>query len=245
MMRTVNEAVAAPTTPSVPGRRAFSWSVLLSQRVALGVLGFGVLLRLVRYLSDRSLWLDESYLAINLMTRPYRALLQTLDYNQGAPIGFLWAERLALDVFGDSELSLRFFPLLVGLASLVLFYLVAREVLQPLAFLIALVLFATMEPFVRYSAEVKLYGLDVAVTLGLLYVFTRVVETGNFSVRRALALAVAGPLAVSFSHPSVFVLAGVATAGSTSPCVSETSERSPDRRLRTASGCCPSSSCTS
>ena len=213
MMRTVNEAAAAPTTPSVPGRRALSWSVLLSQRVALGVLGFGVLLRLVRYLSDRSLWLDESYLAINLMTRPYRALLQTLDYNQGAPIGFLWAERFALDVFGDSELSLRFFPLLVGLASLVLFYLVAREVLQPLAFLIALVLFATMEPFVRSSAEVKQYGLDVAVTLGLLYVFPRVVETGNFSVRRALVLAVAGPLAVSLSHPSVFVLAGVATAG--------------------------------
>ena len=73
-----------------------------------------MVLRLGRYVSDRSLWLDESLLALNLTTRSYRGLLETLDFNQGAPIGFLWAERLVLGALGDSELSLRLFPLSLG-----------------------------------------------------------------------------------------------------------------------------------
>ena len=43
------------------------------RRGALAILAFGVALRLVRYFADRSLWLDESLLTINLMTRSYRA----------------------------------------------------------------------------------------------------------------------------------------------------------------------------
>lgn len=214
-MRVVDEAsAAAAPPPRNVRRRGARWAaILLLPQVPLAIAAFGVVLRLVRYLSDRSFWLDESYLAINLMTRSYRELLETLDYNQGAPIAFLWSERLALDVLGDSELALRLVPFLVGLVSLALFYAVARELLGRGGFVIALVLFATLEPFVRYSAEVKQYGFDVAVTLALLYVFVRTVETERLSWRRALALALAGPLAVWLSHPSVFVLAGLASAG--------------------------------
>ena len=211
-MRTVDVA-SERARPGGSARTAGSWSLLHSTWVIAGVLAFGAALRLVRYLSDRSLWLDESYLAINLMTRSYRSLLETLDYNQGAPIGFLWAERLMLDLFGDSELALRFFPLLVGLASLGLFYLVSRQVLRAGALILALVLFATMEPFIRYSAEMKQYGLDIAVALGLVYVFLRTMENGELSRYQALLVGLTGPVAVWLSHPSVFVLAGFAAAG--------------------------------
>ena len=118
-----------------------------------------------------------------------------------------------LDLFGDSEYSLRAFPLLVGVGSLILFYLVVRELLTPVGSLVALLLFATIEPFVRYSAEAKQYGLDVAITLGLLYLFVRLVETGELSRWSTLLLAVVGPLAVSLSHPSAFVLSGLAIGG--------------------------------
>jgi hypothetical protein len=186
-------------------------------RVATWALGLllagGALLRLVRYLADRSLWLDESYLTLNLMTRSYRGLLDTLDYNQGAPVGFLWAERAALSVLGDSELALRAFPFVVSLVALALFTVAARRALGPTAFLVALFLFAAMEPFVRYAAEVKQYGLDVAVTTALLLVFLRVVETGPVDRPQTLALVLVGPVAVFFSHPSVFVLTGIAAAG--------------------------------
>ena len=202
----------APATQTKPARVSPFQAALLSPWAVLGVVAVGVALRLGRYVSDRSLWLDESLLALNLTTRSYRALLETLDFNQGAPIGFLWAERLVLGALGDSELSLRLFPLLVGLAALLLFYLVARQVLQPLGFLVSLLLFATMEPFVRYSAEVKQYGLDVAVTLALVYLYVRLAEDSRPSVRRTILITLAGPLAVWLSHPSIFVLVGFATA---------------------------------
>jgi Dolichyl-phosphate-mannose-protein mannosyltransferase len=213
-MRTVEDLTEASSRPErAQDPAAAVRGVSLVTWLAVGILGFGAVLRLGRYVADRSLWLDESLLSINLMTRSYRELLETLDYNQGAPIGFLWTERLALDLFGDSELSLRFFPLLVGLVSLALFYLVSRAILDRTGFLVGLGLFAAMEPFVRYSAEVKQYGLDVAVCLALVYLFVRVLESGQLSTRGAVLVAAAGPCAVAFSHPSVFVLAGVAVAG--------------------------------
>jgi hypothetical protein len=212
-MRVVDLVSVAPGTTRTLARAASLRAVLLSPRVALGVVAFGAALRVVRYLADRSLWLDESLLTINLMTRSYGDLVTTLDYNQGAPVGFLWVERLMLDLFGDSELTLRFLPLVVSLASLVLFYLLARELLGAAAGLVAVVLFATIEPFVRYSAEVKQYSFDILVTVALLYLFVRYVEDGESSIRRTVLLSLAGPFAVAFSHPSVFVLAGVAVAG--------------------------------
>jgi uncharacterized membrane protein len=213
-MRTVEDAAGAPAgrehkhirETAVARMSVLTW-------LALGAIGFGIVLRLVRYFADRSLWLDESLLSINLMTRSYRDLLETLDYNQGSPIGFLWVERFVLDLFGDSELALRLFPLVAALASLGLFYLVSRLILDQVGTLVGTILFATMEPFVRYSAEVKQYGLDVAVSLALVYLFVVLLEPGRLSTTGAILLAGAGPGAVCFSHPSVFLLAGVAVAG--------------------------------
>src|SRR6476619_7750032 len=120
LMRATDLLSVGPRSERTLARGATVRSVLLSPQMALAVVGFGAVLRVARYLSDRSLWLDESLLTINLMTRSYAALVKTLDYNQGAPVGFLWAERLMLDRFGDSEFTLRFLPLLVGVASVFL-----------------------------------------------------------------------------------------------------------------------------
>ena len=182
------------------------------RRGALAILAFGVALRLVRYFADRSLWLDESLLTINLMTRSYRELLETLDYNQGAPIAFLWIERLMLDLFGDSEYSLRVFPLLIGICSLILFYLVVRELLTPVGSLVALLLFATIEPFVRYSPKRSSTGwTSPSPSASSISSCDWSRAASSADGRRCLA--VVGPLAVSLSHPSAFVLSGLAIGG--------------------------------
>jgi len=49
----------------------------------------GIVLRLRYYAFNRSLWLDESLLALNLIHRSYRQLLKPLDYSQGSRLGFL------------------------------------------------------------------------------------------------------------------------------------------------------------
>jgi Dolichyl-phosphate-mannose-protein mannosyltransferase len=189
--------------------RAALAGLLVSRWLHAGLLGAGVALRMIRYVSDRSLWLDESYLALNLIDRSYSQLLGTLDFGQGGPAGFLLSQKLAVDVLGDSERALRLLPFLAGIASLFLFYAIARRILTPIAVSIALLLFAIGTPFLSYSGMVKQYGVDVAVALALLYLFLRLVDRPQFGARATVILTLAGAAAVWLSHPAAFVLAGV------------------------------------
>lgn len=189
--------------------RAAIAQLLVSTPLHAALIALGVLLRIVRYASDRSLWLDESYLALNLTNRSYSGLLGTLDFGQGGPAGFLLLEKLAVDVLGDSEHALRLLPFLAGVASLLLFYAVARRLLTPVAVPFALLLFAVGHPFLAYAAMVKQYAVDVAVALALVYLFLRLVDRPHLGARSIAILTLAGAAAVWLSHPAAFVLAGV------------------------------------
>lgn len=214
---------SAPAARKEP--RRLTWATVLDSRwLPAGIIAFGILLRLVRYLADRSLWLDESLLTLNLLHRSYAELLEPLDFGQGAPTGFLMLQKLSIDLFGDAEWALRLFPLLAGILSLLLFFAVARRLLAARAVPLALLLFATVEPFVRYSAEAKQYGFDVAIALALFYVFLLVVGAGRLTPGRAAVLGLAGAVAVWLSYPAVFVLAGIALASAVAVA------RSRDRR---------------
>ena len=104
------------------------WRWLLSNQTVLwAFVVLGILLRLRQYLFDRSLWVDESMLALNIIRRSPAELLKPLDYSQAAPVGFLWLEKLAVHYFGSGEMALRFVPLLCGIGSVLLFLGVARN----------------------------------------------------------------------------------------------------------------------
>src|ERR671918_1642502 len=93
-----------------PGR---NWTSIAAMLVLVGV---GLRLRTV--LLNNSLWLDESGLALNILSRSFAGLLQPLDYSQGAPILFLWLEKLVVVVSGSSsEFAFRLVPLVSGVAS--------------------------------------------------------------------------------------------------------------------------------
>src|ERR1700686_4446208 len=122
------------------GPTKFEWTIIV----------FGALLRLTQFLSNRSLWLDEAKLALNIVNRSFVQLFKPLDYGQGAPIGFLMLERSALHLFGSGEYALRLFPFLSGMISLLLFYQLAKQSV-PSAAPIAMGLFATSAPLIYYS----------------------------------------------------------------------------------------------
>jgi hypothetical protein len=170
------------------------------------LMAIGVLLRADQYFGNRSLWLDESFLALNIVQRTPLQLIQPLDYGQGAPVGFLLAEKLITLVFGDSEYSLRLLPLIAGIASLPLFWMTLRP--YP-AGRIALALFAVAWPPVYFASEVKQYSSDVAVALAL-YLLLHDLTERRLGAGRAALLAVAGGVALWLSHPALFVLAGMA-----------------------------------
>ena len=178
-------------------------------KLARLVICVGIILRLVRYLSNRSLWLDEAMLAINITERSFPELLQPLDYEQKSPVGFLFLEKLAVQVFGNSEYALRFFPLLAGIISLFLFHLLARRIVGPRSALVALGLFAVLEPLVYFSSEAKHYSSDVTIALLILFVALRL-RTGRPDASSIALCGVVGAASIWFSYPSIFVLGGVA-----------------------------------
>jgi len=180
--------------------------------VASALLFIGVLLRLRQYLVGRSLWLDEAMLALNIVNRNFAKLLKPLDYDQGAPPGFLLVEKLFNVLLGRNELVLRLFPLMAGLVSLWLFYLLLKQIATSKAgLLIPLALFAVNPRLVYYSSEVKQYILDVTLTISLLLLADRLFKE-HPQVKDFAWFALAGVLALWFSHPVLFVLAGISLA---------------------------------
>jgi hypothetical protein len=198
------EPDASTELPDAPPRfatRVAKWS--------WAVVAVGVALRLIRYFANRSLWLDESFLAESLLTYSFKQLAtEPLANWQAAPLGFLWLEKLAVVLLGTSEYALRLVPLIAGVVSVPLFRALALRCLPAVGALVALTLFATVEPLVYYSSEVKQYGIDVTMTLAVALAATYVSERheGHW---RVTTLALMGGLALFLSHPAVFILPAV------------------------------------
>ena len=133
-----------------------------------------------------------------------------LDYRQVCPLGFLAIEWLAVRLLGFSEFALRCFPMLCGLASVPLFYRLAREILgrgTPATFL-AVGVFVVSEPLVRYSGEAKPYETDFLVSLVLLCLSVSWLRTPE-KTKGLWLLAVAVPVAVAISLPSMFTIGAI------------------------------------
>lgn len=175
--------------------------------VSCSLIALGVVLRLVQFAVRRSLWGDEAKLVLNIVDRSYLELFQVLDYDQVAPVGFLLVEKAVTQVLGSGEMALRLFPLLAGIAALALTYWLARRLLSPVAVPIALAFVALSDRLIYYSAEVKPYALDVAMTLAVLVCATITPKT--ITKAQASRAAVVGAIAIWLSYPVVLALAGV------------------------------------
>lgn len=182
--------------------------VLSLKTISLLMLGFGSLIRLVQYLHNRSLWADEAKLALNIVKTSYVGFLQPLDYDQAAPVAFLWVEKLAVQLWGNHEYALRLFPLLAGLLSLILFYQLTAYYLDQRGRAVAIALFASNQYLVYYASEVKQYSTDVMASLAVILVLIRS-RIGEMTIDKAIAAGLVGAIVIWFSHPVVFVLAGV------------------------------------
>lgn len=168
----------------------------------------GIILRIWQYAANRSLWLDEAVLALNIIHRSFAGLTQPLDYNQAAPLLFLFVQKSIIIVLGNSEFALRLFPLMAGILSLFLMYKTAKKYLQGTAVYIALALFCFSSTLIYYSSENKQYTSDVMFALILLLAAHPCLQDAA-QPKSFLQLAAIGIIAMWMSHPAVFVLAAI------------------------------------
>ena len=73
-------------------RRSARWA----GHAAAAVFVAGSAVRIEQFMWRRSLWLDEALVTANIVHRGFGGLLRPLSGQQGAPVGWLWAERAAV-----------------------------------------------------------------------------------------------------------------------------------------------------
>jgi hypothetical protein len=208
MAESARVAISEGAEPASRSQATTGLRILFSQRLLWLLILVGVALRIRQYAIDRSLWMDESFVALNILGRGVRKLLSVpLDFNQAVPAGFLVVEKLSTQAFGKSEYSLRVLPLVCGVAAIPLFVSVARRTLSSLALPFAVGLFAVSGSLVYYSSELKPYSVDVLAALAI-YVMSFAALQRRLTVVRALFFGLAGAVLILVSYAAIFVAAG-------------------------------------
>ena len=161
------------------------------------------------YASHRSLWLDEAYLALNILGRSTGGLLRPLAFNQGAPIGFLWIQKLVVGVGGDSEYAFRLAPLAAACLALVTFAFLAHRLLTPFAGAVAVGLLALADGPIYYASEAKQYSFDLLAMVALLLA-AHLALSERLERRAVLGSLAIGLLATAVSHAALLVAPALA-----------------------------------
>ena len=173
------------------------------------ILIWGIAIRIILFLQNRNLIIDEANIARNLYERGFAHLALPLSYEQYAPPVFMWIEKLFVLLFGFSEYALRVYSLLAGITSLFLFTLVMMEITSFRSAWYPVFLIALSYIFIRYSSEVKQYMPDIMITLAMILLALKTdvqkMPSGKFFIRWLLT----GSLAIWSSMPAVFVLTGI------------------------------------
>ncbi len=175
------------------------------------VLAIGGLIRLLAYLADRPFWIDEAMLSLNIASRSFVDLLRPLDYNQTAPVVFLWAERLIIKIAGVNEFALRALPLAAGIAIVPATWWLARRASSARVALTATALAAISPALVYYANDAKPYSIDGLITIALLGLTFDTLHMPS-SKRAWQRLLIAGGIGVLISTTACFILSGIATA---------------------------------
>ena len=169
------------------------------------ILGAGILLSTIQYLYNRSLWLDEAYLALNIINKSHFDLLKPLDHRQVAPILFLQIEKIISYLIPNTEFGLRLFPLLSFWLSIFLFYKIIKTIHDNYYTIIfSLSIFIFNSYIIYYSNEVKQYITDTLVLTFLYYLVLKKYEDPKYKYYN---IGLAGAICVFLSNVSPIILA--------------------------------------
>jgi hypothetical protein len=176
-----------------------SW---LSYIILIVLALLGIALRTRQYLFNRSLWVDEASLALNVIQRDtYHLLTEPLAFLQSATPGFLIFARAMVVSVGPYDWAIRIVPLAAGILSVFLVYILAQRELRSLAAKATFVGLVALSPIlIFYSSEFKQYSSDAFFTLCIL-----VAVSYRSSRWGTWLLAGTGSIALFCSLPAFFV----------------------------------------
>jgi len=180
-----------------------NWHLLLILLIAI----LGVYFRLDLFLENRSLWNDPAKLAVNLMDKSYHELLlNSLDYNQSAPAGYLWLQKFIGSFFNYTEYSLIISSFISGILSIILVVIISLKLLPRQVSFLPVLFIAFSTSAIFYSTELKQYSFDLFFSTLIFFSFIKIIKSG-WTDRSLLVFTVFGLISTWFSFPSSIILA--------------------------------------
>ena len=156
---------------------------------------------------QRSLWLDEAWVANSVNAPTLGGMFYYPNWLQTSPPLFLLLSRISVSVFGLSTVVLRSVPLLLSLVAVWAMLAAARRVVSPPFALLATSALAFHPTVVEYFRSFKQYGGEVAATSLVLWAaVTYLKQPGRRQFYALLGVLVA---AMTLSYPTVFLLPGL------------------------------------
>ena len=174
----------------------FATVALLACTLLLGLYGI-----------QRSLWLDESWVANSVNAPTLGGMFYYPNWLQTSPPLFLLLARVAIRGFGLSTVVLRSVPLLLSLVAVWAMLGAARRVVSAPFAVLATAVLAFHPTVVEYFRSFKQYGGEVAATCLVLWAaVTYLQQPGRKQFYVLLGVTVA---AMTLSYPTVFLLPGL------------------------------------
>jgi hypothetical protein len=134
----------------------------LYQIILFGLIFLGVVIVFSNQILNRSLWLDEAMLALNVQSKTYSELLNPLDWHQVAPIGFLMVQKTVTSIFDYHDWSFRLVSVFSWLMGIFVFWAASTRVFQsPLLALICAGALALNPYSIGFATEFKQYSTDL------------------------------------------------------------------------------------
>jgi hypothetical protein len=170
----------------------------------------GLGLRLVQFLANRSIYIDEAALGLNLRDRSFVELASgPLDFAQTGPLGLLFGQKLLLQILGEHELVLRLIPFAASMLSVPLFIILARRYVAGPSLAAVGAVYALSFPLVYFAADAKPYAVDVLFTMLVLLIGSRLLERPT-APAVAVTHGLFGGVVMWLSQPVILVFGGLA-----------------------------------
>ena len=178
--------------------------LVFEYRIINVIIFIGILLPIVQFIFNRSLWTDEASLALNILNAGYLELLKPLKSSQAAPIIFLFSEKFFSILIPNSDYGLKIVPLLSYFASFFFFYKILQQIFNnTYTTIFALSLFVFNATLIYYSSEVKQYMCDVFVITSIYYI---ILKKYNKVQNKYYLIGIIGALSFFLSHITPIIL---------------------------------------
>jgi len=167
------------------------------------ILLIGLIIILRQYADGRSFWLDEAMLALN-MNKGFKDLLLPLEFNQSGPILFILLSKISITIFGISDYSLRIIPLLAGVSSIIIIFLIAKNTMKKSGAVTLMLLFIFSERIICYTNEFKHFAVDILFSVLFLFFLTSIKKNPP-NKNKLIIMGITGILGIWISYSSIII----------------------------------------